>query len=50
MKTHSELQSQNVGVDVFKDTLDVSFSTMDRQRQVKVKATRKFFEEPLECS
>ncbi|HET8859691.1 IS110 family transposase [Marivirga sp.] len=43
MKNQSELLSQNLGVDVSKDSLDVTFSTMDVQRQVKVKASRKFF-------
>ena len=42
MKNHSDLFCQNLGVDVSKDTLDVSFSTMNVQRQVKVKASKKF--------
>jgi len=37
-----ELLCQNLGVDVSKDSLDVAFSTMDMQQQVKVKASRKF--------
>lgn len=42
MKNHPELLSQNLGVDVSKDTLDVVFSTIDMQHRVKVKASRKF--------
>ncbi|AEV33888.1 transposase [Owenweeksia hongkongensis DSM 17368] len=42
MEECTRLSSQNVGVDVSKDTLDVVFSTMDLKRQVKVKASRKF--------
>lgn len=42
MKSHSKLLSQNFGVDVSKDTLDVNFSTLDMQQHVKVKASRKF--------
>lgn len=37
-----ELLCQNLGVDVSKDSLDVAFSTIDMQQQVKVKASRKF--------
>ncbi len=46
MKNHSELLSQNVGVDVSKDSLDVAFSTIDMQQHVKVKASRKFANTP----
>lgn len=42
MKECRKLLSQNVGVDVSKDTLDVVFSTMDMERHIKVKASRKF--------
>ena len=42
MKNRSDLLSQNVGIDVSKDTLDVVFSTMDIQQHVKIKASRKF--------
>lgn len=42
MKNHPKLLSQNLGVDVSKDTLDVAFSTIDMQQHVKVKASRKF--------
>jgi len=39
---YKKLLSQNVGIDVSKDTLDVVFSTMDMERHIKVKASRKF--------
>lgn len=42
MKNLSPLLRQNVGVDVSKDTLDVVFSTIDLQQQIKVKASHKF--------
>jgi transposase len=42
MKNSPNLLSQNLGVDVSKDALDVVFSTMDMQQHVKVKASRKF--------
>ncbi len=42
MNTLSTLLSQNVGVDVSKDSLDVAFSTIDMQQNVKIKASRKF--------
>ena len=42
MKTLSTLLSQNVGVDVSKDSLDVAFSTIDMQQHVKIRASRKF--------
>ena len=47
MKNYPELLSQNLGVDVSKDTLDVAFSTIDMQQQVKVKASRKFANSPV---
>ncbi len=46
MENQSELLSQNVGVDVSKDTLDVVFSTIDREQHVKVKASRSFANTP----
>ena len=46
MKNRPGLLSQNVGVDVSKDTLDAVFSTMDMQQQVKVKASRRFSNTP----
>ena len=46
MKNRPDLLSQNVGVDVSKDTLDAVFSTMDMQQQVKVKASRRFSNTP----
>lgn len=42
MKNLPQLLRQNVGVDVSKDSLDVAFSTIDLQQQIKVKASRKF--------
>ena len=42
-----ELLSQNVGVDVSKDTLDVVLSTIDMQQHIKVKASRKFANTPV---
>jgi transposase len=42
MKKHTDLLSQNLGVDVSKDSLDVVFSTIDMQQYVKIKASRKF--------
>ena len=46
MKNRLDLLSQNVGVDVSKDTLDAVLSTMDMQQQVKVKASRRFANTP----
>ena len=46
MKNRPDLLSQNVGVDVSKDSLDAVFSTMDMQQQVKVKASRRFSNTP----
>ena len=40
------LLCQNVGVDVSKDSLDVVFSTLDMERRVRVKASRKFSNTP----
>ncbi|WP_052738884.1 IS110 family transposase [Pontibacter korlensis] len=40
------LLCQNVGVDVSKDSLEVTFSTLEMDRRVKVKATRKFANTP----
>ncbi len=42
MKNHPQLLSQNLGVDVSKDILEVVLSTIDMQQQVKIKACRKF--------
>lgn len=39
MKNRLYLLSQNVGVDVSKDSVDAAFSTMDMQQQVKVKTS-----------
>jgi transposase len=47
MKNLPELLSQNVGVDVSKDTLDVVFSTIDMRQHVKVKASRRFANTPV---
>jgi transposase len=46
MKNNSPLLSQNVGIDISKDSLDVVFSTIDFERYVKVKASRKFSNSP----
>ena len=46
MKKRPDLLSQNVGVDVSKDTLDVVSSTMDLGQQVNVKASRRFANTP----
>jgi len=40
------LLAQNIGIDISKDYLEVVFSTLDTQRQVKVKASRKFANTP----
>lgn len=42
MMTLPNLLSQNVGVDVSKDSLNVVFSTIDMQQHVKIKASGKF--------
>jgi len=46
MKTLPNLLSQNIGVDVSKDSLDVVFSTIDIQQYVKIKASRRFANSP----
>lgn len=42
MKSNQNLLSQNVGVDVSKDALDVVLSTLDIERNIKVKTSKKF--------
>ena len=42
MKNHPQFLTQNLGVDVSKDILEVVFSFLDMQQHVKVKACRKF--------
>ncbi|WP_417612236.1 IS110 family transposase [Owenweeksia hongkongensis] len=42
----NQLLTQNVGVDVSKNTLDVVFSVMDIEQRVKIKASAKFANTP----
>jgi len=42
MKNEQGLLSQNVGIDVSKDSLDIVFSTIDIQQYVKVQGSRRF--------
>jgi len=46
MKSSPSLLSQNVGIDVSKDSLDIVFSTIDIQQYVKVKGSRRFSNTP----